>query len=86
MVLCRHSPVPKDNQAVGSFSIVVRSRIACGQPVTFSVDGGTPRTRAQSSALIQCSNVRFGAVGLTARSTLASGAQLTARRAGPLAV
>jgi hypothetical protein len=85
-VICRHSAVPKDNQAVGSFSIVVRSRTACGQPVTFSVDGGTPRTQAQSSALIQCSNVRFGALGLTAQSTMASGLQLTARLARPLAV
>jgi hypothetical protein len=85
-VICRHGSVPKDNQAVGSFSIVVRSRTACGQPVTFTVDGGTPRTRAQSSALIQCSNVRFGALGLTAQSTPASGLQLTARLARPLAV
>jgi hypothetical protein len=85
-VICRHGSVRKDNQAVGSFSIVVRSRTACGQPVTFSVDGGTPRTRAQSSALIQCSNVRFGAAGLTAQFTPASGPQLTARLAGPLAV
>jgi hypothetical protein len=82
-VICRHGSVPKDNQAVGSFSIVVRSRTACGQPVTFTVDGGTPRTRAQSSALIQCTNVRFGAAGLTAPSTAASGLQLTTRLARP---
>jgi hypothetical protein len=82
-VICRHGSVPKDNQAVGSFSIVVRSRTACGQPVTFTVDGGTPRTRAQSSALIQCSNVRFGAVGQAAPSTAASGLQFTARLPGP---
>src|SRR5262249_36335900 len=40
-VICQHGSVRKDNQAVGSFSIVVRSRTACGQPVTFTVDGGT---------------------------------------------
>jgi hypothetical protein len=85
-LICRHGSVRKNSQAVGSFSIVVRSRTACGQPVTYSVDGGTPRTRAQSSALIQCSNVRFGAVGLAAQSTLGSGLQLIARLAGPLAV
>jgi len=83
-VICLHGSVPKDNQAVGSFSIVVRSRTACGQPVTFTVDGGTPRTRAQSSALIQCSTVSFGAASLTAPSTpAASGLQLTTRLADP---
>jgi len=51
--------------------------------VTFSVDGGTPRTRAQSSALIQCVNVRFGVVGQTAQSTSASGLQFIARLARP---
>jgi hypothetical protein len=85
-VICRHGPVRKENQAVGSFSIVVRSRTACGQPVTFTVNGGTARTQAQSSALIQCSSVRFSAVGLAAQSTPSSGLQLTARLAGPLAV
>jgi hypothetical protein len=85
-VICRHGSVRKDNQAVGSFSIVVRSRTACGQPVTFTVNGGTPRTRAQSSALIQCSNVRFSAADLTAQSTPTSGLQLTARQADPPAV
>jgi hypothetical protein len=86
LVICRHSSVLKDNQAVGSFSIVVRSRTACGQPVTFTVDGGTARTQAQSSALIQCSNVRFGALGLAAQSTPPSAPQLTARLALPLPV
>jgi hypothetical protein len=85
-LICAHGSVRKANQAVGSFSIVIRSRSACGQPVIFTVDGGTARTQAQSSALIQCSNVRFGAAGLTAQSTPASGLQLTARLAGPLAV
>ena len=80
-VLCRHSSVQKGNQAVGSFSIVVRSRTACGQPVTFTVDGGTARTEAQSSALIQCSTVSFGAFDLTAQSTPPSGLQLAARPA-----
>jgi len=89
-VICRHSSVPKDNQVVGSFSIVVRSRTACGQPVTFSVDGGTARTEAQSSALIQCSNAGFGAVtqaaALTTQSAPSSGLQLTAFLARPLAL
>jgi hypothetical protein len=80
-VLCRHGSVLRESQAVGSFSIVVRSRTACGQPVTFTVDGGTARTRAQSSALIQCSGVSFGAFDLTAQSTLPSGLQFTARLA-----
>jgi hypothetical protein len=80
-VICRHGSVPKENQAAGSFSIVVRSRTACGQPVTFTVDGGTAHTRAQSSALIQCSSVSFGAFDLTAQSTQASGLRLTARLA-----
>jgi hypothetical protein len=85
-MICRHGSVRKENQAVGSFSIVVRSRTACGQPVTFTVDGGTAHTRAQSSALIQCSSVSFGAFDLTAQSTLPSGLQLTARLARPIAV
>lgn len=89
-VICQHGSVPKDNQAVGSFSIVVRSRIACGQPVTFTVGGGTSRTRAESSALIQCSRVSFGVLtqtaALTAQPSLATGPQLTARPARPLAV
>jgi len=86
LVICRHGSVPKSNEAVGSFSIMVRSRTACGQPVTFTVDGGTARTKAQSSALIRCSDVRFGALDVTTQSTLSSGPQLTARLARPLAV
>jgi hypothetical protein len=65
VVICQHGPVSKDSQTTGSFSIVVRSRTACGQPVTFSVSGGTPRTEASSSALIQCSGVSFNDLGQT---------------------
>jgi hypothetical protein len=83
-VICRHGPVPKDSQAVGSFSIVVRSATACGQPVTFTVDGGTAKTRAQSGALIQCSSTSFSA--LTETAALTAGPQLTARLAHPVAV
>jgi hypothetical protein len=83
-VICRHGPVRKDSQAVGSFSIVVRSATACGQPVTFTADGGTAKTRAQSSALIQCSSTSFSAV--TRTTALTAGPQLTARLAGPVAV
>jgi hypothetical protein len=83
-VICRHGGVAKENQAVGSFSIVVRSRSACGQAVTFTVDGGTARTQAQSSALIRCSNVLFGLIQTRALTTQASGLQVAVRLAGPL--
>ena len=61
-LICQHSRVPKDNEAVGSFSIVVHSRTACSHAVTFTADGGTPKTQAQSSAFIQCSNILFGLI------------------------
>jgi hypothetical protein len=51
---------------------------------TFTTDGGTAKTRAQSSALIQCSSTSFSALPQTA--ALTAGPQLTARLAGPVAV